>query len=178
MTKLEVESLSILNKQVYIAETIDEFMKLRIVFDRNKLSHKSIMILNNNLNLDINNGSDKNKEQINIYLDIILEFTCQQILNTVKFNSKEYVKLCKKKGGSLNITLESFENKIICYFEVAKEYQSESGNPEAWLKFKTKHNKLPNLSEWKEGFAKEEEVDKQILIGFKEQENIFEFNDD
>ena len=124
------------------------------------------MILNNRLDLDINNGSDKNKDLINIYLDCLLSFNCQQILNTVKHNSKEYVKLCTKKGGTLNITLESLENKMTSYFEVAKEYQSESGNPEAWLKFKTKHNKLPNLAEWKGGFVKEE-VDKQILIEFK-----------
>ena len=116
MVKLEVKSLSILNKQVYFAETMDEFVKLRIVFDTNKLSNKSIMILNNSLDLDINNGSNKNKNLIDIYLDIALEFACQQILNTVKFNSKEYIKLCKKKGGGLNITLESFENKITGYF--------------------------------------------------------------
>ena len=167
MTKLEVKSLSILNKQVYFAETIDEFVKLRIEFDKNKLSEKAVIILNDRLDLNINNGSNKNKDLINIYLDCLLSFNCQQILNTVKHNSKEYVKLWKKKGGTLNITLESFENKMTSYFEVAKEYQSESGNPEEWLKFKTKHNKLPNLAEWKESFVKEDEITKQILIEFK-----------
>jgi len=166
MTKLEVKSLCILNKQVYFAETIDEFLKLRIEFDKNILSEKAIMILNDRLDLNINNGSDKNKDLINIYLDSLLSFNCQQILNTVKHNSKDYVKLCTKKGGTLNITLESFENKMTSYFEVAKEYQSESGNPEAWLKFKTKHNNLPNLAKWKGGFVKKD-VDKQIMIEFK-----------
>ena len=151
MATYSVLQLEILNKLSYSTELTDQFGTLTITLDPNtKFTNIGIMIMNLLLapRLLKSNTLDKNSEIAVLFIDTLLKEKIQECLSMIKDNQEKYMKLSSKCWMSWKIDMKLFTKPVLFYFKVAEQYQSVSGVPPSWEKYKMANKKCPAFSLW------------------------------
>ena len=127
-------------------------------------------------------GSQNNIKQVNnIFISTLFGTTIDTLIETLKKDPTMYLNNClSKTGGGLTLELSLYKVPLNIKFNIHAEYKSITGTPKAWEIFKSKHNKLPNITDFIADYQLEND---DISLDFKnklytdkkidEVENIF-----
>lgn len=140
--------ITIENENCLTISSNDKFMNVCIHFPKNLILSK----IGNQLYLlsAMRFGSQNNIKQVNnIFMSTLFTTTIDSLINTLKKNSTLYLNNClSKTGGGFTLELSLYEVPINIKFNIHAEYKSITGTPKAWEIFKSKHNKLPNITDF------------------------------
>lgn len=140
--------ITIENKNCLTISSKDTFMYVNIHFPKNLILSK----IGNQLYLlsALKFGSQNNIKQVNnIFMSTLFATTIDTLIETLKKNSTLYLNNClSKTGGGFTLELSLYKGPIKIKFNINDEYKSITGTPKAWEIFKSKHNKLPNITDF------------------------------
>ena len=151
MSKYIVNKIKFLKGTTYSNYSLDGFAELHVsILDGSEVNPLALDVLNTNKNCElfVSNSNEQNKMLVDAYIEANILENIRITLNVIKSNSEKYVKLCSKKGGSFNLNCKIFSKQIYCKFIVSEEYQSTDETLNAWEKYKMKHNKMPDFTQW------------------------------
>ena len=161
MSKYLVSSITIKNNLRYSTTLLDGFCSVEIYVPAlTQLSPKSIDLLNTNANSNIvsTNSYKKNKMIIESYAKASMQATMEVVLNVIKSNADITLESCTKRWCSYNIPIETLSNEVKCKFNILEKYQSESGTPPAYDKFKTMNGSLPDFTKISKTYKQHDDI--------------------
>ncbi len=157
--------ITIENKNCLTINSKDTFMNVNIYFPKNLILSKT----GNQLYLlsALKFGSQNNIKQVNnIFMSTLFASTIDSLIETLKKDPTMYLNNClSKTGGGLTLQVPLFEVPISIKFNIHAEYKSVTGTPKAWEIFKSKHNKLPNITHFIDDYQLEND---EISLDFKD----------
>lgn len=161
MSKYLVSSITIKNGLRYSTTLLDEFCSVDIyVPSLTQLSQESIDLLNTNSNSNIvsTNSYKKNKMIIESYAQVSMQATMDVVFETIKSNADVTLKNSTKRWCSYNIPIKTLSNEVKCKFNILEKYQSDTGTPPAYDKFKTMNGSLPDFTKINKAYTAHDDI--------------------
>lgn len=156
--------ITIENENCLTISSKDKFMNVNIYFPKNLNLSKT----GNQLYLlsALKFGSQNNIKQVNnIFISTLFVTTIDTVIDTLKKDPTMYLNNClSKTGGGFTLELSLYEVPLYIKFNIHAKYKSITGTPKAWEIFKSKHNKLPNITHFIDDYQLEND---DISLDFK-----------
>ena len=144
----ETTQITIKNENCLTISSKDKFMDVNIHFPQNlNLSKTGNQIYLLTVLKFGNQNSIKNVN--NLFMSTLFTTTINSLIENLIKDPTMYLNNClSKTGGGLTLELPLYEVPINIKFNIHDEYKSITGLPKAWEIFKSKHNKLPDITDF------------------------------